>query len=91
MSKYRVRQAMSTKGPASAGSVRQPVARARDPLNAVRPGNRLIPGQLGRWPKSQAIGQTVFKKLILAVAVVATTSVSAALMVLASVFFDFGY
>ena len=40
---------------------------------------------------SHATGQTGVQKLILAVAVVATTLVSAALMVLASVVFDLGY
>jgi hypothetical protein len=90
MSKYRV-QAMSAKWPASAGSVRQP-ARARDLLNAVPPGNRLTPGQLGHGQESYATGQTTgVQKLFLAVAVVATTLVSAALMVLASVVFDLGY
>ena len=89
MSKYRVHQAMSAKWPASTGSVgTRPRTR---PLEAVRPGNRLALGQLGHWQESQAIGQTGIKKLILAVAVVATTLVSAALMVLASVFFDLGY
>jgi hypothetical protein len=90
MSKYRVHQVMSAKWPASTGSVRQP-ARARDLLNAVRPGNRLTPGQLGHGQVSHATGQTGVQKLFLAAAVVATTLVSAALMVLASVVFDLGY
>ena len=90
MSNHRVHQAMSAKWPASTGSVRQP-ARARDLLNAVRPGNRLSLGQHGHRQEAHATGQTGVQKLILAVAVVATTLVSAALMVLASVVFDLGY
>jgi hypothetical protein len=90
MPKHRVHQAMSAKWPASTGSVRQP-ARARDLLNAVRPGNRLALGQLGHGQELHATGQTVVQKVILSVAVVATTLVSAALMVLASVVFDLGY
>jgi hypothetical protein len=90
MSKHLVHQAMSAKRPGSSGSVRPP-ARARDLLNAVRPGNRLSPGQLGHGQESHATGQTGIQKLFLAVAVVATTLVSAALMVLASVVFDLGY
>ena len=63
----------------------------RDLLNAVRPGNRLALGPLGHGQESHATGQTGIQKLFLAVAVVATTLVSAALMVLASVVFDLGY
>jgi hypothetical protein len=74
-----------------AGVDRQQPARARDLLNAVRPGNRLVLGQLGHGQESHTTGQTGIQKFFLAVAVVATTLVSAALMVLASVVFDLGY
>ena len=90
MSKHRFHEALSAKWPTSTGRVRQP-ARARDLLNAVRPGNRPAPGQLGQGKESHASGQRVAQNLVLAVAVVATTLVSAALMVLASVVFDLGY
>jgi hypothetical protein len=88
MFKYRFHEALA-KSPTLTGKFRRPAdARA---LLKVRPGNRLVLGSARPKARSARHGQTAVENLILAVAVVATTLVSAALTILASVFFDLGY
>jgi hypothetical protein len=89
MFKHRFHEAMGAKSPTSNGKFQRLMdARA---LLKERPGNRLVLGSARPWARAARHGQTVVQNLILAVAVVAATLVSAALMVLISVVFDLGY